>query len=134
MPRRTVVGYEVNRVAMLLAIMEKYLHYSFSTLDIFVNIVGGLKVQEPSMDLAVMISVASAYLGKKLKHDYFIIGEVGLTGEIRKVPRISERILEAERTGFKYALIPDQDTKKLKGDIQIIKVKSIKEVFDAVLD
>lgn len=100
MPRRTVVGYEVNRVAMLLAIMEKYLHYSFSTLDIFVNIVGGLKVQEPSMDLAVMISVASAYLGKKLKHDYFIIGEVGLTGEIRKVPRISERILEAERTGF----------------------------------
>ncbi len=134
MPRRTVVGYEVNRVAMLLAIMEKYLHYSFSTLDIFVNIVGGLKVQEPSMDLAVMISVASAYLGKKLKQDYFIIGEVGLTGEIRKVPRISERILEAERTGFKYALIPDQDTKKLKGDIQIIKVKSIKEVFDAVLD
>ena len=133
-PRRTVVGYESNRVAMLLAIMEKYLHHSFSTLDLFVNIVGGLKAQEPSMDLAVMVSIASGYLGKKLKEDYFVIGEVGLTGEIRKVPRVHERISEADRVGFKYAIMPQQECHKAKGDINIIKVKNIKEVFDAVFD
>ncbi len=133
-PRRTVVGYEANRVAMILAIMEKYLHHSFSTLDLFVNIVGGLKAQEPSMDLAVMVSIASGYLGKKLKEDYFVIGEVGLTGEIRKVPRVHERIAEADRVGFKYAIMPHQECHKAKGDIKIIKVKNIKEVFDVVFD
>lgn len=134
MPRRTIVGYEANRVAMILAIMEKYLHHNFSTLDLYVNIVGGLKAQEPSMDLAVMVSIASGYLGKKLKEDYFVIGEVGLTGEIRKVPRVNERVAEADRVGFKYAIVPQQEYNKARGNIEIIKVKNIKEVFDAVFD
>lgn len=141
MPRRTVVGYEANRVAMLLAIMEKYFHYNFSNLDLFVNIVGGLRTQEPALDLAVMTAIASSYLGKKLNDDFFIIGEVGLTGEVRKIPRIVERINEAERIGFKSAIIPYQDyvdqkskIKKTSVDLGVTKVKNIREVFDVVFN
>ena len=141
MPRRTVVGYEANRVAMLLAIMEKYFHYNFSNLDLFVNIVGGLKTQEPALDLAVMTAIASSYLGKKLNSDFFIIGEVGLTGEVRKIPRIVERVNEAERIGFKSAIIPYQDyvnpkikDKELKTDLSVTRVKNISEVFDVVFN
>ena len=137
MPRRTVVGYEGNRVAMLLAIMEKYFHYNFSTLDLFVNVVGGLKTQEPSLDLAVMVSIASSYLGKKLKNDLIFIGEVGLTGEIRKIPRMSERINEAERVGFKHIMLPYNEHKKndtVPGNLNIIKVKNIREVIDEIFE
>jgi DNA repair protein RadA/Sms len=133
-PRRTVIGYEANRVAMLLAVMEKYMHYNFSTLDLFVNIVGGLKTQETSLDLAVVVSVASSYLGKKINKDHFVIGEVGLTGEIRKIPRIAERINEAERIGFKSAVIPFVNDVDFGGKINMIKVKTIKEVFDVIFD
>ncbi len=141
MPRRTVVGYEANRVAMLLAIMEKYFHYNFSNLDLFVNIVGGLKTQEPALDLAVMTAIASSYLGKKLNSDFFIIGEVGLTGEVRKIPRIVERVNEAERIGFKSAIIPHQEyahpkdkVKEKKTDLDVTRVKNIREVFDVVFN
>ncbi len=137
MPRRTVVGYEANRVAMLLAIMEKYFHYTFSNLDLFVNVVGGLKTQEPSLDLAVMVSIASSYLGKKLKNDIILIGEIGLTGEIRKIPRMNERIYEAERVGFKYAMVPHSDNKKpepTQSSLNLIKVKNIREVLDEILE
>lgn len=133
MPRRTVVGYETNRVAMLLAIMEKYFHYSFSNLDMFVNIVGGLKTQEPALDLAVMVSIASSYLGKKPKSDFVIIGEIGLTGEVRKIPRISERINEAQRIGFESAIVPYQNYPE-KNDKNLIKVKNIKEVLDVIFE
>ena len=137
MPRRTVVGYEANRVAMLLAIMEKHFHYSFSNLDLFVNVVGGLKTQEPSLDLAVLMSIASSYLGKKLKNDFIVIGEVGLGGEIRKIPRMSERINEASRVGFKYAIVPCHDYKKpdnSSNDMDLIKVKNIREVIDEIFE
>jgi len=137
MPRRTVVGYEGNRVAMLLAIMEKHFHYSFSNLDLFVNVVGGLKTQEPSLDLAVMVAIASSYLGRKLKNDIIIIGEVGLTGEIRKIPRLSERINEAERLGFKYVMVPHYEPKKTEtvpSKLEIIKVRNIREVIDEIFE
>ncbi|MFH1224160.1 MAG: DNA repair protein RadA [Pseudomonadota bacterium] len=133
MPRRTVVGYEANRVAMLLAVMEKYFHYSFSNLDMFVNVVGGLKTQEPALDLAVVVSIASSYLNKKPKNDFVLIGEVGLNGEVRKIPRISERINEAYRIGFKSAIVPVQDYPE-KGSGNLIKVKNIKEVLDVVFE
>ncbi|MBN1115207.1 MAG: DNA repair protein RadA [Oligoflexia bacterium] len=133
MPRRTIVGYETNRVAMLLAVMEKRFHYSFGNLDLFVNLVGGLKTSEPSMDLAVATSIASGYLGKKLVSDYVLLGEIGLTGEVRKIPRMSERLNEICRLGFKSVVIPDQQI-DFNGDIDIIKVKTIEEVFDVVFD
>jgi DNA repair protein RadA/Sms len=136
MPRRTIVGYDPNRVAMLLAIMEKFLHYSFSNLDLFVNIVGGIKISETSLDLAVILSIASSYLSKNFKEDYVFIGEVGLTGEIRPVPRTLEKVKEAKRLGFKNVLIPKLKTQKtnidLQNDINLIQVKNIKEVFDVV--
>jgi DNA repair protein RadA/Sms len=131
------IGYEANRVAMLLAIMEKYFHYNFSTLDLFVNVVGGLKTQEPSLDLAVMVSIASSYLGKKLKNDLIFIGEVGLTGEIRKIPRMSERINEAERVGFKHIMLPYNEHKKdetTQSKLNLIKVKNIREVIDEIFE
>lgn len=140
MPRRTVVGYEQNRVAMLLAIMEKYLHYNFSSMDLFVNVVGGLKTQEPGLDLAVISSIASSYLAKKPLGDSLIIGEVGLTGEIREVPRIAERLSEAGRVGFSSAIIPKRYSKlsskkeKDNGNMSIVSVQNISEVFDVLFD
>ena len=139
-PRRTVVGYENNRVAMLLAIMEKYLHYNFSSMDLFVNVVGGLRTQEPGLDLAVMSSIASSYLNKKPTGDSLIIGEVGLTGEIREIPRIAERLSEAERVGFSSAIVPKQHSKsslhsyKNDKNMNIISVQNIGEVFNVLFD
>lgn len=136
MPRRTVVGYEANRVAMLLAVLEKHLHYNFSSLDLFVNVVGGLKTQDPALDLAVLASIASSYLNKKLKSDFIIVGEVGLSGEVRKIPRMSERINEAARIGFKSAIVPDHKNKmtELESNIklELVKIKNIKEVIDEI--
>lgn len=136
MPRRTIVGYDPNRVAMLLAIMEKFLHYSFSNLDLFVNIVGGIKISETSLDLSIILSIASSYLSKNFKEDYVFIGEVGLTGEIRPVPRTLEKVREAKRLGFKNVVIPKIKKQKTNSDLQsginLIQVKDIKEVFDVV--
>jgi DNA repair protein RadA/Sms len=139
MPRRTVVGYEHNRVAMLLAIMEKHLHYNFSSMDIFVNVVGGLKTQEPGLDLAVISSIASSYLAKKPIGDSLIIGEVGLTGEIREIPRIAERLSEAERLGFTSAIIPKRYSKPFldndkNSKMSVLAVQNISEVFNVLFD
>jgi DNA repair protein RadA/Sms len=133
LPRRTVIGYEANRVAMLLAILEKKFHYTFSNLDLFVNLVGGLKSQDPSLDLAVLSSISSSYLNRKANKDYYVIGEVGLTGEVRKVPRLTERLVEAERVGFKSAIIPKQAL-DFKGDMDLIRVEQIEEVLDVLYE
>lgn len=132
-PRRNVVGYDLNRVAMLLAVMEKRLHYDFSNQDVFVNIVGGLKAQEPSIDLSVVVSLASIYLQKPLKEDYVFFGEVGLTGELRNITRITDRIAEARRAGFKNVVIPAQGL-DFDADVGVIMVKTIEEVLNVIFD
>lgn len=134
MPRRTVVGYEANRVAMLLAIMEKFFNYNFSNLDLFVNLVGGLKTKDTSLDLSIITSIASNYLKKDLSSNYILIGEVGLNGEIRATPRVSEKINESIRVGFKNILVPSPkiDSLNIKNDIKLIYVKNLTEVFNEI--
>jgi DNA repair protein RadA/Sms len=134
MPRRTVVGYEANRVAMLLAIMEKFFNYNFSNLDLFVNLVGGLKTKDTSLDLSIITSIASNYLKKDLSSNCILIGEVGLNGEIRATPRVSEKINEAIRVGFKNILVPNPkiDSLNIKNDIKLIYVKNLTEVFNEI--
>ncbi len=105
MPRRTGSGIEFNRLQLLLAVLSKRAGLKLGTYDVFVNIVGGFRVDEPAVDLAVCLAVASAALGKRVDPGLVAIGEVGLGGEIRSVPRLELRLSEASKLGFKNAAV-----------------------------
>lgn len=104
--RRTAAGLDYNRVSLLLAVMEKRLGLSLSDCDAYVNITGGLRVNDPSLDLAVVLAMYSSYRDLPLDPNTVVIGEVGLSGEIRAVPMIKERVQEAARLGFSTAILP----------------------------
>ena len=104
--RRTAAGLDYNRVSLLLAVMEKRLGLSLSDCDAYVNITGGLRVNDPSLDLAVVLAMYSSYRDLPLDPNTVVIGEVGLAGEIRAVPMIKERVQEAARLGFSTAILP----------------------------
>jgi len=105
-PRRTSNGFDYNRAAMLLAVLEKRGGLKISACDAYLNIIGGLYLDEPAADLAAVIALASSYLDKPVPKDLLAIGEVGLTGELRSVSQMEQRITEAQRLGFKKCLIP----------------------------
>ncbi|MBE6447152.1 MAG: DNA repair protein RadA [Alphaproteobacteria bacterium] len=105
-PRRTVVGWDINRLFMLLAVLESKLKVSFSDRDVYLSIVGGLKISEPACDLAVVLSLLSARKNIAVNNTVCAIGEIGLTGEVRSVPKCKERIKEAVKLGFKDIIIP----------------------------
>lgn len=116
-PRRTVVGVDSNRVSLLAAVMDKVVGLSFGDHDIYVNVAGGLKVNEPASDLGIVLALASSFRNKPLIDQTIVIGEVGLTGEIRGVPQLATRLSEASKLGFKKAIIPKapKDLKVPKG-------------------
>ncbi len=105
-PRRTALGIDSQRLALILAVLQRRAGLSLSDRDVFVNVAGGLTLTEPASDLAVAAAVASSYNRKPIPNDWALIGELGLAGELRSVARIDARIKEAERLGFKRALIP----------------------------
>lgn len=105
-PNRTVSGFDLNRLKLLLAVLERRTKLTLSDQDIFVNIVGGLKVQDPAADLAVCLAIASAVAGRKLDENTVVFGEVGLGGEIRSAFRPDQRIAEAKKLGFTHAIAP----------------------------
>jgi DNA repair protein RadA/Sms len=105
-PRRTVVGWDINRLFTILAVMESKCRISFSDRDVYLNIAGGLKISEPACDLAVAVSLLSARSETAVWNETCVFGEIGLTGEVRSVSRCSERIKEAEKLGFKKIIIP----------------------------
>lgn len=105
-PKRTASGFDLNRLNLLIAVIERRTKLSLSDKDIFVNVVGGLKVQDSAADLAVCLAIASAVAGRKLSEDYVVFGEVGLGGEIRSAFRPDQRIAEAKKLGFKHAIAP----------------------------
>ncbi|MCK4255567.1 DNA repair protein RadA, partial [candidate division WOR-3 bacterium] len=105
-PQRVSSGIDQRRLSMLLAILEKKLGIPVSNQDVFLNVVGGLKVEERSCDLAVISSIASSLKDFNISEKLLVLGEVGLTGEVRAVPRIKKRIMEAKKLGFKTAIIP----------------------------
>jgi len=133
-PRRAVIGWDSNRLAMVLAVLETRCGVAFSGLDVFLNVAGGLRITEPAADLAVVAALLSAQSGVPVPHDMVFFGEVGLAGEIRQVPQPDLRLREAAKLGFKHAGIPTRVTKK--GDStgvtvpDAIKTTSLKHAQD----
>ena len=132
-PRRMSTGFDYNRMSLLLAVLEKREGYYFSNLDTYVNIVGGLRLDEPAGDLAVALALVSSLKDVPIADDAIAFGEIGLTGEIRNVSRIESRISEAERIGFKKCILPYHSLKRISGKygIELIGVKNVREAFEA---
>ena len=112
-PRRMMTGADFNRVNMLIAVLEKRVGYNLSDQDIYVNIVGGMKIDEPAADLGIICAIASGFKNAEISPDIALIGEVGLTGELRAVVQIEKRLTELSKLGFKKCIIPDANKKGL---------------------
>ncbi len=132
-PRRIAVGLDGNRLAMLLAVLHRHGGLHTGDQDVFVNVVGGVKVLETSADLALLLAVVSSFRDRPLPQDLVVFGEVGLSGEIRPVPSGQERIREAAKHGFKRAIVPkgNQPKEPIKG-MEIIGVEKLSEALDAL--
>ncbi len=131
-PRRTVRGFELRRLQLLQAVLEKRGGFAFGMKDVFVNIAGGLKIEDPSLDLAIILSLLSSYEDIPLPQGICFAGEVGLNGEIRAVNRIQQRIAEAEKLGFEKIFISAFNSKGIeasKHGIQIIPVERVDEAY-----
>lgn len=131
MPRRTVSGYDLNKLVMLLAVLEKRCGIVLGNKDVYVNVIGGLKVNEPACDLAMAVAIISNLKNRSVPSDMVILGEVGLTGNIRSVPRIEQRIREAQKLGFKRFLIPKSNEKQIK-KIEGVKIKGVTTIQEAM--
>ena len=130
-PKRTANGIDYNRLAVLIAVIEKRAGIVLGTQDVYLNVVSGIKIAEPAIDLGIIIACASSYRNISIPQDVVVIGEVGLTGEIRAVNMIEKRIKEAEKLGFKKCVIPESNRKLLKESfkLDIIGVKNINEAL-----
>lgn len=126
-PRRMGTGIDYNRMAMLIAVMEKRLGLSLQNMDVYINVAGGLKITEPAADLAIISAVVSAYTGKPVPEDMAAIGETGLTGEIRNVNQLDKRIAELEKMGFKKCIVP-QGGKVKKTDVEIKTAENLSDL------
>ena len=134
--RRRAQGFDFNRLSLLIAVLEKRIGLALEVEDIFVNVAGGIKIEDPTADLAVAVAVASAFREQMVIADTVILGEIGLAGEIRSISQIVLRINEAEKLGFKHAIIPKNNYKSLKdykGGIELIPVATLKEGLDLSL-
>ena len=130
-PRRTILGLDSNRVALLAAVMEKQLGMHLMGYDIFMNVAGGVKVIEPAVDLAIVSAIASSFLDKPIANGTIVLGEVGLTGEVRAIAQVDTRVAEAGKMGFNRCVVPEGNFKRIRG-IDGIKMAGIKSVSEAV--
>ena len=131
MPRRTAAGTDYNRVTLLMAVLEKRLGISLAGCDAYVNVAGGMKITEPSLDLAIVLALLSSYRNRPLPPRTVAFGEVGLTGEIRAVNLMQARIAEAEKMGYRTVIVPKR--KKTEGEknnagIQVIEVATVQDL------
>lgn len=131
-PRRVAVGLEQNRLTMLLAVLHRHGDVQMNDQDVFVNVVGGIKVTETSADLALLLALLSSFRNKVLPRELIIFGEVGLSGEIRPVSNGSERIMEAKKHGFKRAIVPKANVPKNPNGIEVVGVKNLQEALEAI--
>ncbi len=129
-PRRTASGFSYNRLQMLIAAISNKAGLRLDSQDIYVNIVGGIKTTEPAVDLAVCLSIVSAYQKRPIDAETIVLGEVGLTGEVRTVPQIEKRIAEAEKLGFKRIILPRTE---IKTSLQVIRVNSLRDAITKIL-
>lgn len=134
-PRRTSNGFDYNRAAMLLAVLEKRGGLKVSACDAYINIIGGLWLEEPAADLGAVVAIASSYLDRPVPGDMVAIGEVGLTGELRTVTQLSQRVSEARRLGFRRCLIPAHGAESLRvpEGMEVIPARNIGEAIRAAL-
>ncbi|WP_457552660.1 DNA repair protein RadA [Desulfobacula sp.] len=130
-PRRTILGLDNQRVALIVAVMEKRLGMNLSGLDIFMNVTGGVKIVEPAADLAIAAALASSFLDKPIDKKTTLIGEIGLTGEIRAVGHVQARIKEAAKMGFTNCLVPSSSIKQLS-KIKGVTIESISFLKSAI--
>ncbi|WP_423224381.1 DNA repair protein RadA [Candidatus Amarolinea aalborgensis] len=136
MPRRTANGIDFNRLLLLVAVLSKRVGLRLSDQDVFVNVVGGLTVEEPAADLPVAVAIASSYKNTPVAADVALMGEVGLSGELRAISQLSKRLNEAAKLGFKRAIVPRNSQRKLDGapgSIEVIGVRTISEAIEAAL-
>lgn len=132
-PRRVAVGLEQNRLAMLLAVLHRHGGLYMADQDVFVNVVGGVKVTETSADLALLLAIVSSFQDKALPRDLVVFGEVGLAGEIRPVPGGQERLREAAKHGFKRAIVPKSNVPKGKIEgLEVVPVSRIAQALEAI--
>lgn len=131
MPRRTANGIDYNRVTLLIAVLEKIGGVNLGNQDVYMNIVGGIKINEPALDLGVILSAASSFKNISIPKDIAVIGEVGLTGEIRSVNMIEKRLKEVEKMGLKKCIIPDSNKKLLKEKFKL-DIIGCKDIIDAM--
>ena len=136
-PRRISNGFDFNRFAMLIAVLEKRGGYFFSNMDAYINIVGGMKLDEPALDLTIAMALVSSLKDYALRDDVLAFGEIGLAGEIRGVSHCEQRIKEASRLGFNKCIIPKSNYKNIsssiKQEIEVIGVRTIREAFEAII-
>ncbi len=135
MPKRMANGVELNRVSLLLAVMEKRLGVHLSGQDVYVNVVGGMHIDEPALDVGIVAAVASSLRDAPIEPGFLLLGEVGLGGEVRAVSQAEARIREAAKMGFKRCLLPERNVKKLDPieGMELIGIQEVREALDVVL-
>lgn len=134
MPRRTAVGFDYNRVNMLLAILERRLGMDFGNFDAYLNVVGGMKITEPSADLAAAAALVSSYRNKPVPHGVLAVGEVGLTGEIRRVAGTERRIRDAANLGFTKFVVPKGKLNMEQKTAGIVQAATLEEALNAIFN
>ncbi len=134
-PKRMATGFDYNRLSLILAVLEKRCGYFFGTLDAYINVVGGMKLDEPAADLPIALSLVSNLTDKVIPDDLVAFGEIGLAGEMRAVNRVLVRVKEAQRLGFKRCILPKQCIAAISAevDIQLIGVSTLSQALSAAM-
>lgn len=131
MPRRTAAGLDYNRVNLLMAVLEKRLGLPLSGYDAYVNIAGGIRLNEPAADLGIVLAIASSYKNRPIAEEVIVFGEVGLSGEVRAVSMPEQRVAEAKKLGFTTCVIPEVSVKTV-GKVDGVKIIGVKSVGEAI--
>lgn len=134
-PRRTTNGFDFNRAALLMAVLEKRGGLKLGMFDMYLNVIGGLYLDEPAADLPVVLAIASSYRDQPISDNLAAIGEVGLTGELRAINHLNQRLSELHRLGFEFCIIPRQGTDSIKIPLgmQVLRARNIREAIEAAL-
>jgi DNA repair protein RadA/Sms len=136
LPRRTANGIDFNRLLLLVAVLSKRMGLRLHDQDVFVNVVGGLRINEPAADLSVAVAIASSFRDRPVAHDLAIMGEIGLSGELRSISQPAKRLSEATRLGFKRCLLPHsvRVSKDRPADLKIVRARSLGQALDVALE
>jgi DNA repair protein RadA/Sms len=135
MPRRMATGIDYNRLTMLMAVLEKKVGMQLYNMDAYVNVVGGIRLDEPACDMGIIASIASSFRNKPIASEIVVMGEVGLTGEVRPVSQVDKRIMEAQRMGFKKCIVPAGNRKKQASDntadaVELLFARTVEEALE----